>query len=326
MSWDAVLVVSFGGPAGPADVAPFLANVTRGRGVPAERLAEVAAHYEHFGGVSPLNAANRALVAMLRGRVELPVYLGNRNWHPLLADTLRAMRADGVRRALAFLTSVAASYSSCRQYQEDIARAREEVGDGAPQVETLRLFYNHPLFVETWVDQVAAVAGPSPGAPLVFTAHSLPLAMAARCSYVEQLREAAGLVVAGLAAREGPARGWDLVWQSRSGLPSVPWLEPDVGDHLEALAARGVRRAVLVPIGFVSDHLEVVWDLDVAAARRGRAAGIDVVRATTVASEARFADLVAELVAERVSGAPRRWLGSLGPSHDRCPATCCAPG
>ncbi|MHB8451734.1 MAG: ferrochelatase [Mycobacteriales bacterium] len=326
MSWDAVLLVSFGGPEGPADVAPFLANVTRGRGVPPERLAVVAGHYERFGGVSPLNAANRALLARIGERVSLPVYWGNRNWHPLLADTMRQMRADGVRRALAFLTSVAASYSSCRQYQEDLARAREEVGKGAPEVETLRLFYNHPLFLDIWVDRVAEVVGVGSEAPLVFTAHSIPLAMSERCSYVAELREAARLVAAGLAAREGRARPWALVWQSRSGPPTAPWLEPDVGDHLEALAGQGVRRAVLVPIGFVSDHMEVVWDLDEEAARRAAAAGLEVARAITVGSDPRFADLVAELVAERVSGVPRRWVGSREPSHDRCLPGCCPPG
>lgn len=328
-----MLVVSFGGPEGPDDVLPFLRNVTAGRGVPDERLEEVAHHYRLFDGVSPLNAHNRALVCSLGAELaaaghDLPVYLGNRNWHPLLADTLRQMAADGVRRAAAFVTSAFASYSGCRQYREDLARGRAGVGPGAPELDKLRLFYNHPGFVEPQATQVrvALAAVPEarrPDARLVFTAHSIPTAQADRCDYVEQLTEACRLV----AQRAGGDHPWDLVYQSRSGPPHVPWLEPDVVDHLGALARRGVTDVVLVPIGFVSDHLEVRYDLDVEAARAAADLGIHAVRAGTVGADPRFVRMVRELVEERMTAAPQRAaLGRHPPSHDRCPDDCCLPG
>ena len=327
--YDALVVVSFGGPAAPDDVMPFLENVTRGRAVPRERLLEVAEHYHHFGGVSPINAQNRALVEALRTELvargpALRVYWGNRNWHPFLADTLRRMAADGVRRALAFVTSAFASYSSCRQYLEDIARARVEVGGAAPVVDKLRLFWNHPGFIEPMVERVEAAVNTLPAASrtaarLVFTAHSIPVAMAKTSAYVRQLEAACALVAERLA---GP-RPWRLVYQSRSGPPAVPWLGPDIGEHLEALRAEGAEAVVVAPIGFVSDHLEVRWDLDVEAAARGKALGLTLARAETVGVHPRFIGMIRELILERTAGAPHLALGAEGPAPDECAPACC---
>jgi len=316
VTYDAFLLLSFGGPEGPDDVLPFLENVTRGRGVPPERLAEVAGHYRHFGGVSPINDQCRALIAALEPHLDLPVYWGNRNWHPMLADTLRTMRADGVRRAIAFVTSPYGGYSACRQYWDDIARARAEVGDGAPEVDKIRHYHDHPGFVEPFADAVRAAW--TPGARLVFTAHSIPLAMEVHSGpdghrYTAQLNEAASLVAGAVGVDE-----WDLVWQSRSGPPSVPWLEPDVNDHLEALAKAGATAVVAAPIGFISDHLEVIWDLDNEAAATASGLGIDWRRVATPGTDPRFVAMVAELVAERTAGAARRKLGEL-PVWDACP-------
>jgi ferrochelatase len=268
--YDAVLVVSFGGPEGPDDVMPFLENVVRGRNVPRERLLGVAHHYELFGGVSPINAQNRALIAALRDALAargpaLPIYWGNRNWHPLLPDTLRQMAADGVRHALAFVTSAYSSYSSDGQYREDIARAQAEVGADAPRVSVLRRFYNHPGFIEANVAHLRAAldalpAGRRARAHIAFTAHSIPVSMARDSMYVAQLLETCHLVAEGV---QHPA--WRLVYQSRSGPPSQPWLEPDIGEHLRALKAQGVEDVAIGPIGFISDHIEVLYDLDVEA-------------------------------------------------------------
>jgi ferrochelatase len=332
VTYDAFLLLSFGGPEGPDDVIPFLENVTRGRGVPPERLVEVSGHYRHFGGVSPINDQCRALVAALEPRLDLPVYWGNRNWHPMLADTLRTMRDDGVRRALAFVTSPYGGFSSCRQYWEDIAKSRAEVGAGAPEVDKIRHYHDHPGFVGPFADAVRAAY--RPGDRLVFTAHSIPTAMDTNSGppdlggyrYSGQLRETAGLVAAAAGVTE-----WDLVWQSRSGPPSVPWLEPDVNDHLEALAKEGVTTVVAAPIGFVSDHLEVVWDLDNEAAATAASLGIGWRRVATPGTDPRFVAMVADLVAERVAGAEQRKLGQL-PVWDECPLTrspvgCCTiPG
>jgi ferrochelatase len=333
--YDALLLLSFGGPEGPDDVLPFLENVTRGRGVPPARLAEVAQHYDHFGGVSPINAQNRALLEALGAEfaahgVDLPVYWGNRNWHPFLADTMRQMRDDGVQRALGFATSAYSSYSGCRQYHEDIERARAEVGEGAPEVDKLRHYFNHPGFIDPHVDAVRAALASLPGtrragARLVFTAHSIPVAMdeasgPAGDLYSTQLRESARLV----AEAAAPDLDWDLVWQSRSGPPQVPWLEPDVNDHLEALAAEGVTDVVVSPVGFVSDHLEVVWDLDNEARDTAARLGLGFARAATPGTDPRFVTMVRELAAERQEpGCPRRVLGAMGPSHDHCPVGCC---
>jgi ferrochelatase len=329
--YDALLVVSFGGPDGPDDVIPFLENVLRGRNVPRERMLEVAEHYYQLGGRSPINDQNRRLVAAIERELAahgppLPVYWGNRNWHPLLADTLRKMSADGVRRALAFVTSAFSSYSGCRQYREDIARAQQEVGPAASHVDKLRMFFNHPGFIEPTIEYTRAALEQVPAerraaALLVFTAHSIPLAMAAGCCYEEQLRESCRLVA------EGVGRGdWRLVYQSRSGPPQQPWLEPAIGDFLERCQVSGVRcpDVVVVPIGFISDHMEVLYDLDIEARQTCQRLGINMVRAATVGTHPRFVRMIRELVEERTSDSPERLaLGTLGPSHDICPEDCC---
>ncbi len=330
--YDAVLVVSFGGPEGQQDVLPFLERVTAGRNIPRARLEEVGAHYRRFDGVSPINGHNRALIAALEGELaahgpDLPVYWGNRNWHPLLADTLRQMADDGVRRALAFVTSAYASYSGCRQYREDIARACAAVGSSAPTVDKIRVYYNHPVFVAVQADRVreAMAALDDPAPRLVFTTHSIPLTMARHSDYEAQTRAACELVAAAVGVAD-----WDLVYNSRSGPPTVPWLVPDVNDHLEALAADGseVRSVVVVPIGFVSDHMEVVYDLDVEARATADRCGLAMARAGTVGDDPRFASMVRELVAERVDESlPRRTAGLRGAGHDACPLDCClVPG
>jgi len=328
---DAILLVSFGGPDRPEEVIPFLENVLRGRNVPRERMLQVAEHYYHFGGKSPINDQNRALMAALRKVLDtagppLPVYWGNRNWHPLLADTLRQMAADGIRRAFAFVTSAYSSYSGCRQYLEDLARAREAVGAAAPEVLKLRVFYNHPGFIEPMAERVRVALRQVPAgtsAALVFTAHSVPVAMAETSRYVEQVEEACRLV-----AERCGRRPYRLVYQSRSGPPGQPWLGPDILDYLRELAAAGSPGDVVVaPIGFISDHMEVVYDLDTEAAQLCRRLGLRMIRAETVGSDPRFAAMIRELVLERMGAAPKRALGSCGPSHDICPEDCCpAPG
>jgi ferrochelatase len=330
--YDALVVVAFGGPEGMDDVMPFLENAVRGRNVPPERLHEVAKHYEHFGGVSPLAGQCRALVAALREELDregprLPVYWGNRNWHPLLADTLRQMADDGVRRALAFLSSAYGSPPGCRQYLDDLERARAEVGERAPRIDKLRAFYNHPGFVEPLVAATAAALErvPEPrraAARLVFTAHSIPRALAATCAYEAELRETASLVAFPLGRTS-----WSLVYQSRSGPPSQPWLEPDIVDHLRALAQDGARDVVVAPIGFLSDHMEVVYDLDLEAKARAMELGLNMVRAATVGTDRRFVRMIRELVVERTSDAPLRLhLGTRGAAPDECPAGCCVIG
>ncbi len=335
--YDAFLLVSFGGPEGPDDVLPFLRNVTRGRGVPDERLAEVAEHYLHFGGVSPINAQCRELLDAVRERFaadgpDTPVYWGNRNWHPFLANTVARMRDDGVRRALAFVTSPFASYSSCRQYQDDIAQARAAVGADAPVIDKIRHYHDHPGYIGPHADAVRTALAALPERAggrtrLVFTAHSIPTAMAEASGagtagvggrYEAQLREVAGLVSGGLP--------WDLVWQCRSGSPHVPWLGPDINEHLEALSLSGVTGVVVSPIGFVSDHLEVVWDLDTEAAQTARDLGLDFVRAATPGTDERFVDMIRDLVLERmVPDHPRSGLGAL-PTWDFCAQGCCPGG
>ena len=330
--YDALLVVSFGGPEGPGDVVPVLENVTRGRGVPRERLLEVAHHYELFGGVSPINAQNRALVASVEAElaargVELPVYFGNRNWHPLLPDALQQMRDDGVRKALAFFTSAFSSYSGCRQYRENLFEAQLSVGEAAPEVARLRMFHNHPGFVEANADRVRSALGELPDglrgeAVLAFTAHSIPVAMAGSCAYEAQLAETARVV----AAEVGIA-SFDVVYQSRSGPPSMPWLGPDILDHLRALAASGVGAVVVSPLGFVSDHLEVLYDLDHEAQELAGELGLRMVRAGTAGTHPAFVAMIGELVEERLSpGTERRTLGRLGAGPDACAPDCCLPG
>jgi ferrochelatase len=329
--YDAFLLVSFGGPEGMADVMPFLDHVLRGRPVPDARKREVAHHYERFGGVSPINAQNRALLEALRGELaacgpRLPLYWGNRNWHPFLADTLRAMAGDGVRRALAFVTSAYSSYAGCRQYLDDIERARAEVGPSAPAVDKLRGFHDHPGFVEANADRLRAAlaslpAGRHATARIAFTAHSIPAAMAEGSDYVAQLRETCALVAA-----RAPSVPWALVYQSRSGSPRDPWLEPDVLDHLAALRSEGVTDVVVAPVGFVSDHMEVVYDLDIEARERAAALGLGFVRAGTAGTHPAFVRMIRELIDERVAGGERRALGASGPRPDACARDCCSPG
>jgi ferrochelatase len=300
-NYDALLVVSFGGPKGMDDVIPFLENVLRGRNVPRERMLQVAHHYELFGGVSPINQQNRDLIAELQKELEkngpqLPIYWGNRNWHPLLPDTLRQMAGDGIQNALAFVTAAYSSYSSCRQYRQNIADAQVAVGPGAPRIEKLRAFYAHPLFIEANVYRVReAMQEVDSPAQLVFTAHSIPESMAANCDYTAQLTETGGRI-----ARELGVDNWQLVYQSRSGSPSQPWLGPDISDHLRALRREGARDVVVAPIGFVSDHMEVVYDLDVEARRVCEEIGLNLVRAKTAGTHPAFVRMIRELMLERI--------------------------
>lgn len=334
--YDALLVLSFGGPEGLDDVIPFLHNVTRGRGVSQERVEEVAEHYRHFRGVSPINACNRELIAALRvefaaNGIELPIYWGNRNWRPYVADAVRQMRDDDVQRALVFATSATASYSSCRQYREDLAQARAVSGEGAPTLVKLRHFFDHPGFVAANLAGVQAALQSLPeyerdGARLVFTAHSIPASMnassgpQANALYEAQQRETARLVAM---LTRGADAEFDLVWQSRSGPAEVPWLEPDVNDHLRALAARGTTAVVVCPTGFVADHLEVLWDLDNEARKTAAELGLHFARAATAGTHPGLVTAIRELVQERLSGVEPKSLGSLGLCGVDCPATCC---
>ncbi|MGQ0841739.1 ferrochelatase [Actinokineospora sp.] len=336
---DALLWLSFGGPESPADVRPFLENVTRGRGVPPERLDEVEQHYQHFGGVSPINRLNREAMAAVRAElaregVELPVYFGNRNWHPMAEDTVATMAADGVRSALVFPTSAYGGYSACRQYDEDIARARAAAGPSAPDLVKLRHFFDHPLFVAAFADAVRAAAATVPADyRLVFTAHSVPDAADVAGGppseggrrYSRQVAEAARLVAAAVGVPE-----YDVVWQSRSGPPRIPWLAPDIADHLDSLHADGVRAVVVCPVGFVSDHLEVVWDLDTEAAAKAAELGMAFARAGTPGADPRFAELVVDLVREHLTGAEPRKLsdfpvGGCTLNGAPCAVSCCEP-
>jgi ferrochelatase len=328
--FDAVLVVSFGGPEGMDDVMPFLENVTRGRNVPPERLEEVAHHYELFEGVSPINTQNRALIAALRPEldahgIELPIYFGNRNWHPFLADTLYEMAADGVGRALAFFTSGYSSYSGCRQYRENIADAQAVVGSRAPEVLRTRMFFNHPGWIEANAAHVRTALATVPAgreAHVAFTAHSIPVSMASSCRYEDQLRESARLVAEAVGATDTA-----LVYQSRSGPPQVPWLEPDILDHLRSLAERGVTDVVVSPLGFVSDHLEVLFDLDIEARDLADELGMRVVRAASASTHPAFVTMIRELIEERLGLRDgRSAVGRFAASHDICPADCCLPG
>ena len=341
--YDALLLVSFGGPEGPDDVVPFLENVTRGRGIPRERLEEVGEHYYARGGVSPINEQNRALIAAMEqdlagAGVGLPVYWGNRNWDPYLADTFARLADDGRERVIAVLTSAYSSYSGCRQYRENLFAAAEPLGDRAPVVDRVRHYFDHPGFVAAMVEHTAAALAElpedvRPQARLVFVTHSVPLSMNDSSgpdggAYVAQHRAVMDLVTAGVAGETGAAHRSDLVYCSRSGPPTQPWLEPDVNDHLEALSADGVPAVVLVPIGFVSDHLEVVHDLDTEALATAQGLGLPCTRASTVGTHPRFVAALRELVLERAAverGEPveRPALSPLGPSHDRCPAHCC---
>lgn len=333
MSYDALLVVSFGGPEGPDDVIPFLERVLKGRRVPRERMMEVAEHYDHFGGISPINSQNRALISALENALEtrglsLPVYWGNRNWHPLLADTVRRMAADGIRRALALVTSAYSSYSNCRQYLENIEDARRDVGSGAPEIDKIRPFFHHPGFIETMEARVRSAQDRLPearraSAHLVYTAHSIPLAMARECAYEAQLREASRLI-----SERAGVSSWALTFQSRSGPPTQPWLEPDVCDYIRSFHESGADRdIVVVPVGFISDHMEVVYDLDVEARACCDELGVRMVRAETAGTHPRFVEMIMELVEERMSPTPARAaVGVLDPCPDQCPPDCCPSG
>ncbi|MCA1219595.1 ferrochelatase [Streptomyces sp. 8L] len=349
--YDALLLLSFGGPEGPDDVIPFLENVTRGRGIPRERLKEVGRHYYLFDGVSPINAQNRALLGALRADfaengVDLPVEWGNRNWAPYLTDTLRRMVLDGRRRIAVLATSAYASYSGCRQYRENLADALatlEAEGLELPRVDKLRHYFNHPGFVRPMVDGVLASLADLPqdvraGAHLAFTTHSIPTSAADTSgpesghgyggAYVAEHLDVARLVAEAVREETGVEHPWQLVYQSRSGAPGTPWLEPDICDHLETLHGEGVPAVVMVPIGFVSDHMEVLYDLDTEATAKAAELGLPVRRSPTVGADPRFAAAVRDLVLERAATErgerPERCaLGALGASHDLCPVGCC---
>jgi protoporphyrin/coproporphyrin ferrochelatase len=342
--YDAVLLLSFGGPEESSDVMPFLRNVTRGRGIPDERLEQVAEHYRHFGGRSPINDENRALLAQLRAdlaaeEVDVPVYWGNRNWDPFVVDALRQAHADGARRVLAVVTSAYPSYSGCRQYREDLAGAISALAaEGrALAVDKIRHYANHPGFLQPVADAVTAGLAQVPeGSRVVFVTHSVPTAMAdaagpAGGAYTRSHREACASVaqlVGQRSGRSGTEPEWDLAYCSRSGPPNQPWLEPDVNDHLRTLAGAGVPGVVVVPIGFVSDHMEVVFDLDTEAEETAKELGLPFVRVPTAGRDRRFATGLTQLLLERAAAergeAPvRPAVGAHGPWHDVCPAGCC---
>ncbi|TWT48532.1 ferrochelatase [Botrimarina hoheduenensis] len=334
LPYDSLLLVSFGGPEGPDDVMPFLENVLRGKNVPRERMLEVADHYQHFGGVSPINEQCRQLLAAINAELAthgppLPVYWGNRNWQPMLEDTLRQMAADGRRRSLAFFTSVFSCYSGCRQYREDIHRAREAVGAGAPQIDKLRMPYNHPEFIAVEAEALErelATMDPQrrAEAKVLFTAHSIPNSMADNCRYAVQLHEASRLTAEAVGVKD-----WELVYQSRSGPPQQPWLEPDVCDRIEELHRQGgLHDLVLMPIGFVSDHMEVLFDLDTEARDLCEKLGVNLRRAATAGIHPRFVGMMRELIEERIAtergeSPERRAIGQFPANHDVCPDNCC---
>jgi protoporphyrin/coproporphyrin ferrochelatase len=329
VSYDALLVLSFGGPDGPDDVIPFLENVLRGRNVPRERMLEVAEHYNHFGGVSPINEQNKALMAELRKEldrhgIDLPIYWGNRNWHPLLTDTLKQMQQDGVRRALAYVTSAFSCYSGCRQYREDIARAQQALGPDAPEIHKIRPFFNHPGFVEAMTDNVRSALEQIPAerrktALIAYTAHSIPLGMAKSCDYEVQLQD----ISQEISRRLGQEK-FRLVYQSRSGPPSQPWLEPDILDYLREIHEQGVRDVVIAPLGFTSDHMEVLFDLDTEARQLCEELPLNMIRAATVGIHPRFIQAIRELIEERIGDSEvRAACGSFPARPDFCVENCC---
>lgn len=298
--YDALILVSFGGPEKHEDVIPFLENVLRGRNVPRERMLEVAEHYYHFDGRSPINDQNRELLAKLREVLSIPVYWGNRNWHPMLNETVRRMRDDGIRRAIALATSAFGSYSGCRQYQEDIARVRAKVKD-APIIDKIPPFSDHPLFLEAMIDRTQAALAELPQGRLVFTAHSIPMAMADSSPYVDQLESACRAVASAVGRPE-----WKLVYQSRSGPPGQPWLEPDICDYLREIRSD----VVVVPVGFLSDHMEVLYDLDTEARGIADELGVKMSRARTVETHPAMIRMIVELAAKEPA---------------LCRPDCCAP-
>jgi ferrochelatase len=323
---DAILFVSFGGPNEHADVMPFLENVTRGRGIPRERLEVVAEHYHHFGGKSPINEQNLAIISdltklMAQQGPEIPIYFGNRNWHPFLNDTFTQMKADGVTRVFAFVTSAFSCYSGCRQYRENLYAAQDATGTQSMEIHKLRVYFNHPGFIDPLVDWVKAAIEKNPKARLIFTAHSIPIWMSNGSKYVAQLEEASKLVASAAGITE-----YDLVYQSRSGAPNMPWLEPDILDHMRALHASGTNDILICPIGFISDHMEVLYDLDEEARLLAEELGMNLQRTPTSSHDPRFAAMIRELVLERRGDQLTRIaLGTMGPSHDVCPVDCCTP-
>jgi protoporphyrin/coproporphyrin ferrochelatase len=343
--YDALLLVSFGGPEQADDVLPFLENVTRGRGIPRERLEEVGEHYHLFGGRSPINDQNRQFISAVEEDfrstgMALPVYWGNRNWDPYLADAVRQMRADGVRRAACLVTSAYSSYSGCRQYRENLADAVAAVGKdgGAPRLDRLRHYFNHPGFVEPMVDATLtslAELGDTArrDAHILFVTHSIPEAMNATSgpeggAYVAQHRAVAEEISERIRQETGHRYPTELVFCSRSGPPHVPWLEPDVNDRIEELAEHGVAGVVVVPIGFVSDHMEVIYDLDTEASATAEKAGVEFSRAATAGLDPRFVAMVRDLLLERAArerglDAVRATVGAQPPSWDVCPGGCC---
>lgn len=329
--YDAVLFVSFGGPEKREDVIPFLENVLRGRNVPRERMLEVAEHYYHFDGVSPINQQNRDLIAAVQAElqgqgIDIPIYFGNRNWHPLLNDTMQQMADDGIKTAIAFMTSAYSSYSGCRQYRENVYAAQGDFGDGAPQIDKIRAFYNHPDFIAANVDRIQAAVGQLPADRqadfrIAFTAHSIPDSMANTCDYVKQLTEACRLVAQALDL--SPDR-YDLVYQSRSGRPQDPWLEPDILDHIQSLKESGCHSLVISPIGFISDHMEVLFDLDEEAAQKCADLGITMSRAASPGTHPKFVECVTKLILERLtSNQEKLAIGQYPPNWDCCPEGCC---
>ncbi len=327
--YDSFLLVSFGGPEGPDDVMPFLENVLRGKNVPRERMLEVSEHYNHFGGVSPINEHNRQLLSAIEKEfashgIDLPVYWGNRNWNPMLPDTIKQMRDDGRKRSLAFFTSMFSCYSGCRQYRENIAEAQEAVGPDAPIVEKVRMGFNHPEFIGVMVDNVKqsidSLGAAADDVTVLFTAHSIPMSMADNCDYEKQLTEASRLVAEGAGAAN-----WRLVFQSRSGPPQQPWLEPDVCDAIAEMDnASKLTNLVVLPIGFVSDHMEVMFDLDEEASELCQERGIKMSRATTAGTSPGFVKMIRMLVEERLGKSSEKLAaGNLGAWHDVCPHDCC---
>ena len=306
-AYDAFLLVSFGGPEKREDVIPFLENVLRGRNVPRERLVEVAEHYYHYDGVSPINRQCRELIEALRTELELPVYWGNRNWHPMLADTVEQMRTDGVRRVLALATSAYGSYSGCRQYREDLDRAGAAIPD-APAIDKLPPFFDHPGFISAAVARLREALGRLPDAEVVYAAHSIPVSMAQSSPYEQQLRDTAAKVHAMAGAPGSPL----LAFQSRSGPPGQPWLEPDIGDYIHQTSA---KRLIVAPIGFLSDHMEVLYDLDTEAAGIARERGIEFVRAATVGTHPDFVNAIRQMVQDAIAKG-----GVTG-----CAPDCCRP-
>lgn len=325
--YDSLVVASFGGPEKKEDVLPFLRNVTKGRNIPPERLQNVAEHYYRFGGKSPINGQMRQLVSALeedfqQAGIELPIYWGNRNWTPYLDDAVEALQKDGRKRALGFIVSAYGSYSGCRQYRENIEQAVARATSPL-EVQPIRRFFNHPRFVQACSSRVArAIADLAEKVSLtpriVFTAHSIPSSMADTCGYERQLRATASLV-----AQSVGAEHWDLVWQSRSGPPRVPWLEPDVLAHLKRLKANGCPAVVLAPIGFLSDHMEVVFDLDVEARDLCTEMDLPMSRALTVGTHPDFIRCIRELVLEQLNGTPPLGLGPEPIPPPTCVSTCC---